>query len=203
MRSIRVTELKSPAYQRLLSSIVVPRPIAWVGTLAEDGTPNLAPFSFFTIASSDPPTVLVSFSGQRSGRVKDSLLNARETGEFTVSLVHRELAEVMNQSSADYGRGVDEFQATGIDAAAATLVHPPFVAAARVALEAEVTQVVPVADSKSVLLLGRVLMVHADEAVLGPDGLVNAAALQPVARLGRSEYSELGDVFEMLRPTVD
>lgn len=200
MQSIRFDELTSRDYQRLLNSIVVPRPIAWVGTLAADGTPNLAPFSFFTIASSDPPIVLVSFSGQRSGRIKDSLLNAEETGEFTVSLVHRELVDEMNQSSANYPREADEFIAANIERAESTLVSPPRVAAARVSLEAKVTQVVPVDGSASVLMLGQVLMAHIDESILGEDGLINAAALKPLSRLGRNEYSEIGEIFPLQRP---
>ena len=198
--SFAIKDLHGRQAYRLLTSLVIPRPIAWISTIAADGTPNLAPFSFFNIVSGRPLMVMFS-SGQRApGEPKDTQANAIATGEFVVNLADETLAEHINQTSATVAPHVNEFQAFGVTAVPSTDVKPPRVASARAALEARVAQVVPIEGSRSTLVLGQVLRVHVREGVLGLDGLADSDKLAPVARLGRDEYAGLGNVFRLTRP---
>ncbi len=187
------------AYQ-LLISVVVPRPIGWTSTIGLDGSLNLAPFSFFNAVSGMPLTVMISV-GQRKGQPKDTLRNARETGEFVINIVDEALAVAMNETSGEWAYEVNEFDRAGITPAPSIDVKPPRVAAAPVALECKVTQIIPVLDTTYTMILGRVLRFHLRSDLLRPNGTVDAARLQPVARLSGDEYTTLGHVFAMKRPT--
>ena len=195
-----VAELGNQNAYNLLTTALVPRPIAWVSTVSAEGTPNLAPYSFFNAVASDPPTVMFAPGAKTDGLPKDSLQNARDTGEFVVNLADEPLAEALNETSAAWAHGVDEFAQTGLAAVPSSLVRPPRVAAAPVALECRVSQLVPVAGSGSTLVLGQVLAIHVRRDLLGEDGLIVAERYRPVARLGRDEYSTLGRVFSLTRP---
>lgn len=184
---------------RLASSIVVPRPIAWVSTVGLNGSVNLAPFSFFNLVASRPPVIAVSFS-PRAGVEKHTLRNCRETGEFVVNVVDNDLAEAMNLTSKNCEYGVNEFDIANLEQAPSVAVRPPRVARAPAALEAKVTQIIPVEGTTSVMVLGLVVRVHVREGLLGPDLTVDPELLRPVGRLGRSEYATLGEVFSMARP---
>lgn len=190
---------------RLLLSAVVPRPIAWVSTLSPDGTPNLAPYSFFNGVSGNPPVVMFSVS-QRSARLgggeKDTLRNVRQTGEFVVNIVDESLAQAMNLTAGEWPPEASEFELAGLDAAPSLAVKPPRVAAARLAMEARLHQIVPVLESTNTLVLGRILRYHLQEDLLRDNGLIDATRLQPIARLGGDEYATLGRVFAMQRPQV-
>ncbi len=186
---------------RLLLSIVAPRPIAWVSTLSAEGKPNLAPFSFFNAVASNPPVVMISI-GQRKGQSKDTLRNVQETGEFVLQLVNEALAEAMNLTSGEWEYGANEFELAKLETAPSWEVRPPRVAAAPVAMEARVSQIIPVEGAAATLVLGRIVRYHLREDLLRPNGLVDAAALQPIMRLGGEEYTTLGRVFEMARPQV-
>jgi flavin reductase (DIM6/NTAB) family NADH-FMN oxidoreductase RutF len=184
---------------RLLISVVVPRPIAWVSSVGADGTRNLAPFSFFNVVGNAPLTIMVSIS-QRAGRPKDTLRNVQETGEFVVNIVDEALVERMNQTSGEYAYEVDEFARGGLTPAPAAVVKPPRVAEAAVALEARLSQVVPVAATSYTMILGHVVRLHLRDGLLRSNGLVDAERLRPVARLGGDEYATLGRVFALARP---
>jgi flavin reductase (DIM6/NTAB) family NADH-FMN oxidoreductase RutF len=188
------------AYQ-LMISVIVPRPIAWVSTIGADGTLNLSPYSFFNGVGGNPPTVMFSV-GQRAGQPKDTLRNVQETGEFVINLVDRSLAEAMIYSSGDWPYEVNEFKLTGLETAPSIEVKPPRVAAAPVAMEAKVSQIVPVSETTYIMVLGRVVRYHLRQDILRPDGLVDARLLQPLARLGGDEHSTLGEIIVMKRPKV-
>jgi flavin reductase (DIM6/NTAB) family NADH-FMN oxidoreductase RutF len=200
-------ELERRVAYRLLHSIVTPRPIGWISTLSAAGIPNLAPFSFFNAVSGFPPVVAFSASiprrGPREGQEKDTLRNAVETGEFVVNMVDEALADQMNVTSGRWPPEVNEFEVAGLAAAPSVDVKPPRVAAAPVAMEARVQQVVPVEGSTSTLVLGRVVRFHVRADLLREDGLVDTARMGLIARLGASEYARLGEVFSMIRPTVE
>lgn len=184
---------------RLLISVLVPRPIAWVSSLGAQGSRNLAPFSFFGGVGNYPPTIMISI-GQRRGRPKDTLHNIQETGEFVVHIVDEALAPAMNLTSGEYGYEVDEFELAQLATAPSLTVRPPRLAAAPVALECKLSQLIPVEDTTYTMVLGRVLHFHVRAGLLRPNGLVDADLLRPVARLGGDEYAALGVVFEMQRP---
>jgi flavin reductase (DIM6/NTAB) family NADH-FMN oxidoreductase RutF len=197
--SIVPSELDPRDAYRLLISVVVPRPIGWTSTIGTDGSLNLAPFSFFNAVSNAPLTVMIS-AGQRKGQPKDTLRNARETGEFVINIVNEELAVAMNESSGEWAYGVNEFDRAGVTPAASSDVKPPRVAEAPIALECQVTQIVPVIDTTYTMILGRVVRFHLRSDLLRPNGQVDAALLKPLARLSGDEYAALGRVFEMRRP---
>ena len=186
-------------------SCVVPRPIAWVTSMHPDGTINLAPYSFFNALASDPPLVMISFNGYHAhGGEKDTLANIRATGEFVVNMVPLALKDDMNTTTANVPHEIDELALAGLDAEPAELVAPPRVRQAPIHLECALHQEVPLpctlADSINTMIIGRVLGVHIRDEVL-VDGLVDLTRIRPLARLGYMQYTAVGDVFVMQRPS--
>jgi len=186
---------------RLMLSIVVPRPIAWVSTLGADGTINLAPFSFFNAVGGTPPTIMVSI-GERAGEPKDTLRNVRETGEFVVHIANETLIEQLNTTSGDWPYGDNEFDIAGLTQIPSTNVKPPRIAEAPVAMECKATQIIPVNETHYTMVLGQVLRYHIREDLLGPDNRVKAVELGAVSRLGGDEYTSIDHIFALSRPKV-
>jgi flavin reductase (DIM6/NTAB) family NADH-FMN oxidoreductase RutF len=186
---------------RLLLSIVVPRPIAWVSTLGADGSHNLAPFSFFNVVGGTPPTVMVSV-GQRAGSPKDTLRNVQETGEFVVHIANEDLAERLNLTSGEWPYHADEFEIASLAGVPSTEVKPLRVLEAPVAMECRSTQIVPVKDTHYTMILGQVLRYHIRQSLLGPSGLVQPLQLGAIARLGGDEYTAIDRISFMTRPNV-
>ncbi|MEU0492806.1 flavin reductase family protein [Nocardiopsis sp. NPDC006139] len=180
-------DLPGRAFYRMITAVVVPRPIAWVSTTSADGVDNLAPHSFFTIACADPAIVQFTSTGR-----KDSLRNAEATGEFVVNLAPEPLWKEVNASGTAYPPEVDEFEALGIAREESAAVRPPRVAASPVALECTLHSTV--GFGTSTVVFGRVVHVAVDDGVLGRDGLPEVERLRPLARLGRNEWSTLGEV---------
>lgn len=149
---------KSDAY-KLLASVILPRPIAWVVTKDDAGGLNAAPFSFFNILSSDPPLVAISFSAAPDRERKDTLHHIRERGEFVVNMVPEELAEAMNLTASNAPRGTDELKLAGLEVAPSTVVDVPRIAGSPVALECKVFEFLE-PGGKSTILLGRIVYVH-------------------------------------------
>ncbi|MFC0388972.1 flavin reductase family protein [Muricoccus vinaceus] len=182
-------------------AIVAPRPIGWITTVDEQGRVNLAPYSFFNAFNSSPP--IVGFASE--GR-KDSLSNVEATGEFVCNLATRPLAEVMNRSSTPLPHGESEMELAGIASAPSRLVRPPRVADTPAALECRLLQVVPLRNLEGEavdthLVLGQVVGVHIRGAFL-VDGVFDLRAARPIGRCGyRGDYAEMGEMFEMFRPT--
>ena len=177
----------------LLTNLVVPRPIAWVSSLGPDGVRNLAPHSYFNIASHDPPIIHFTQSGR-----KDTLLNVETTGEFVVNVVSADHAEAMNITAADFPPDEDEFAWAGVDAVASSVVAPPRVAGARAAFECRVRTILPMGNGN--MVFGDVALVHVDEEIWA-GGRIDVAALAPVGRLGGSAYATVDDIYKLARPT--
>lgn len=175
-----------------LTGLVVPRPIAWVSSISAAGVGNLAPHSFFTVASASPPIVQFTSVG-----AKDTLRNVLETGEFTISLASRSLLDEVNASSASYGAGVDEAQELGIEMAASAVVAPPRVAASPASLECRLHGTLAVGDST--LVLGEVVAVTVDPDVV-VDGRPALDRLAPLSRLGGDEWGLPPEVVRVDRP---
>lgn len=185
---------------KLLIGLVVPRPIGWIGTFGEDGSRNLAPYSFFNVVAGSPPTVLFS-PGRRRGVAKDTLRNVLTTGEFTVNVVDEDLAEAMNLTSGEYGPEVDEFQLVDLTWAPGEVVRAPLVAASPANLECTVTQTVDVGDPPdNTVVFGRVERIHVRSGLL--EGTrIDPCGLRAVGRMAGSGYSRTVDgYFEMDRP---
>lgn len=181
-------------------AIVSPRPIGWISTRDKDGSLNLGPYSFFNMISSRP--FLVMFSSED---VKDSAAVARETGEFVVNLVSRDLAEKMNASSVDAPRGVSEFGYAGLTPAPCRLVSAPRVAEAHAALECRTVdgfhpKAIDGTPAKAFVTIGEVVGVHIDDAMITADGLFDMVRAGNVARLGYMDYLSIEKTFPMRRP---
>ncbi len=176
----------------LLTSVVVPRPIAWVTTRSETGVDNLAPHSFFTISSVQPPVVQFTSVG-----AKDSLRNAVTTGEFVVSLCPEELVEQVNLTGTDYPADVSEYDAIGLTREPSARVAPPRVAESPVALECRVVGTHDFGGGSTVVF-GEVVWITVDERVLR-DGRPEITLLKPLARLGANEWSTVGEVSSRRR----
>jgi flavin reductase (DIM6/NTAB) family NADH-FMN oxidoreductase RutF len=188
---------------KLLIGAVVPRPIAWVMSLSATGVPNLAPFSYFTIASSDPPILLFCPQPRPDGSPKDTLRNVRETGAFTIHIVSEALVAPMNQTSASLPPGMSEVEWAGLATIPGTQIAVPRLADAPVAFECRVEQIVAAAaDAGAAVVFGRVLCCHLRDDVYN-DGYVRLDALQPVARLAGNDYARISDTFSLARPHYD
>ncbi|KJH82770.1 flavin reductase family protein [Pseudomonas sp. KSR10] len=186
---------------RWLTSTITPRPIAWVSTRSTDGISNLAPFSFFQVISSEPPTLLINV-GLKDGMPKDTARNARDTGELVVQLVGAEQVEAMNASAAVLPHGISEFEHCGIASEPAKLVNVPRVCTAPVAFECRVAQILPYpAESPNChLIFAEVLLAHVADGLLDERGRIDPARLDVVGRLGGISYTYTRERFEMLRP---
>ncbi|MFB6440036.1 flavin reductase family protein [Streptomyces sp. NPDC056411] len=178
-------------FYRLLTATVVPRPIAWVSTVSADGTHNLAPHSFFSIASVAPPVVQFTSVGR-----KDTLRNVEATGQFVVNFAPERLFAQINDTGTDFPHGVSEFEAAGIESEPSLRVKPLRVAASPVALECEVHTTLRVGDST--VVFGRVVHAAVSQDVL-VDGHPEISELKPLSRLGKEEWGMLGPVQEIAR----
>ncbi len=180
-------------------AIVAPRPIGWITSMSAKGEINLAPYSYFNGVSSRPPCVMFSSEGH-----KDSVSNVEETKEFVCNLATWELREEVNLSSATFPRGVNEMEQAGLEPAPSRLIKPPRVARAPCAMECKLLQIVPLNDVSGKFLdryvvLGQVVGVHIDDRFLN-NGLLDTAAMRPIARCGYHEYAVIERLFEMTRP---
>jgi flavin reductase (DIM6/NTAB) family NADH-FMN oxidoreductase RutF len=184
-------EMETRAFYRILNSVVVPRPIAWVCSRSADGVVNLAPHSFYTVACVDPPIVQFTSVGR-----KDSLRNVEATGEFTVSLAPEPLFEQINATSTDFPHGVSEPEQCGVRLEPSDRVGVPRVAESPVAVECRLHATIRLGDST--VVFGRVVAITAWESTVR-DGRPRIEHLHPLARLGGNEWSTIGEVRELNR----
>lgn len=180
-------------------AIVAPRPIGWISSISAGGEVNLAPYSFFNGVNSRPPIVMFASEGR-----KDSVRNIEETGEFVCNLATWDLREAMNETSAPMPRGQNEMVRAGLAAAPCVLVKPPRVAASPCALECKLVRIVPLETHAhkpidSHVVFGEVVGVHIDDRFV-VDGVLDTAALRPVARCGYDQYAVVESLFSMTRP---
>ena len=180
-------------------AIVAPRPIGWITSISARGEVNLAPYSFFNAVSTHPPIVLFASEG-----AKDSKTFIEETGEFVCNLATFELRDAMNATSAPLPRGRNEMEAAGLAAAPSRLVKPPRVAASPCALECRWLQTLALRDTngkqlENFVVFGQVIGIHIDERFIR-EGLLDIAAMRPIARCGYQDYAVVEQVFAMTRP---
>lgn len=188
--------LNSKDLYKIATGTIVPRPIAWVSTVSENGRPNLAPFSYFTAAGSNPLTLLFSSGHKPDGAKKDTWRNAERSGEFVVNIVDETTAEAMNISATLFEYGESEFDWARLTAAACEVVQAPRVAEAPVAYECSLAQIVEIGGNG--VIFGEVQRIHIRDDIY--DGnYVDLAALRPVGRLMGSRYCRVTDLFDMER----
>jgi flavin reductase (DIM6/NTAB) family NADH-FMN oxidoreductase RutF len=189
---------------RRMTEIVVPRPIAVVSTVDDTGRPNLAPFSFFTVVSANPPHI--AFSPQLAGRTgakKDTLRNIEVTGQFVVATATEDLAEAVNSCAAQLPYGQSEFDHSGLTAAPASRVAPHLVAESPVNLECELVEIRTYGDQGGAgnLVVGRVVLMHIDKSTVGDTGAVLPDRLRAVGRMGGEDWVRTRETFPMPRPS--
>lgn len=195
-------ELRGRDIYRLMTSVVVPRPIAWVSTLSVDGVPNVAPFSYFNAVCSRPPLLSIAV-GRRRGVRKDTAENASRTGELVVNVVDRANIDKMVQTSGDYPPEVDEIALAELSPVPSERVAPPRIGEAPVQMECRTREIFEISPGISDLVIAEVVLFHLSDAlVMDDEHMVNPSSLDPVGRLGGSQYSFLGELCSVDRPKV-
>ena len=180
---------------RLMTGIVVPRPIAWVSSLASKGTLNLAPFSAFTFVSQKPPMLAISV-GRKGDNYKDTAHNILDTEEYVIHIADTPLMNAVHESSAEHPPDVSEVELLGLETLPCERVKVPRLAAAPVAMECVFRQCLEFGDARSRLIIGEVLMFHIRDGLMN-NGKVETEALDPIARIGGPRYARLGDIVTL------
>lgn len=205
MTDFDMSELAPTEAYKLMTRVVAPRPIALVSTLGADGRGNLAPFSYFMMGGSNPPSCVICPVNDRRGQRKDTLRSIEETGEYAISVCTRAMAERINQASYAYERGDDEFDRVGLTRARSAVVAPPSVAESPVHLECRLHTVLAhgTGPLASHYVIGEVVHARVDDAVL-TDGLPDDAKIEFIGRLGADYYVHVSpaSLFELERPTA-
>lgn len=185
---------------RLFMSAVVPRPIALVSTVGQNGVFNLAPFSGFATMGLSPPLVHINISRKRGGQKKDTLANIEFAKDFVINVVTEDLAEPMNQSSAEYPPDVSEFKEVGLTPVKADLVKSPMVAESPVNMECQLVEILEFGElpRTTSIVIGEVVRVHIKDG-LYVNGEIQMSALKVLGRLGGDLYCRTRDTIEMKR----
>ena len=185
-----------------MTTVIAPRPIAWVSTIAADGRTNLAPFSFFQGVTSNPPTLMFVPVNNRDGQPKDTVRNIQQVPEFVINVVSYALAGPMNATSATLPYGESEAEKFGIAMTPSTKVRPPRVAAAPVAFECTLDRIVNIGEGPLAahVVFGRIQLVHLSDTVVGADGRIDPAKLDLIGRLSGDLYCRTTERFAIKRP---
>lgn len=187
-----------------LIGCIVPRPIGWISTISPSGVPNLAPFSYFNGVGVNPPSVCFSPLNRRDGSKKHTIMNLAATPEFVVNVVPNSLGQQMNLTSADFDYETNEFEKAGLTAAPSKKVRPPSVQESPVNLECELIRIVEVGEGPLAanLVIGKIVMMNIDEAVLDASGEIDPRKLDLIGRMGGDFYARTTDLFAIERPKV-
>jgi flavin reductase (DIM6/NTAB) family NADH-FMN oxidoreductase RutF len=195
-------KVATPIAYKLLAATVMPRPIAWVVSQDDAGQVNAAPYSFFNVMGSAPPTVALGMLADPARGVKDSARNILQTGEFVVCLVPERLAAAANLTAIDAPRGVNELVLAGLATTASVHIKPPRISDSPVAFECRTHTTVETGPNQFVVI-GQVIAIHIDDRfILDADRAhIDTPALDLVARSYGSDYVRSHDTFQLHRPT--
>jgi flavin reductase (DIM6/NTAB) family NADH-FMN oxidoreductase RutF len=206
MLCLNPAECQPKQIYKLMTGMIVPRPVALVSTVNRDGVANLAPFSYFCGVGSVPPTVLFCPSlrpGATAGTIepKDTLRNVEETREFVINVVSEAIAAAANAASAEVAFGVDEFPLSGLTPVASVAVRPPRVSESPAQMECKLLQVIYTghAPGSGVIVLGEVVRFHLREELV-EDFRVDPAGLDAVGRMAGNTWVRTRDRIELIRP---
>ena len=194
-------ELEQTAIYKLLTGIIIPRPIGWISTISEDGINNLAPFSYFNAVGDDPPHVMFSTVHSNNSN-KDTLNNVLATKQFVVNMVTEDLVAQMNMTSHPISANESEFELAGLTPIASSLVLPPRVKESKITMECDMVHHYKLENSKTggaTIVIGKIVLFHIDESVLLDNYKINLETYQPIARLAGSNYSKIGEIFSLKR----
>ena len=196
-----IQNTESSALYKLLTGTVIPRPIAWVATVDENGIDNLAPFSFFNVVSEDPPHIM--FSTVRTGnKNKDTLNNILANQQFVVNLVTEDVVEQMNTTSQSVAADVNEFELANVTPIESIYIKPKRVKERLVQFECEMVHhyfIEKHQNGGACIIIGKIITMHIDDSILMENHKIDLEKYKPVARLAGSNYSKLGEIFSIKR----
>lgn len=205
MKTIKISDLDPQDVYKLATGSVIPRPIALVSTLSENGIPNLAPFSFFTVAAYSP-FVLVFFplNYKKDFELKDTVKNILATNEFVLHIINEDLASAVNTASGIYPFEENEFEISGLTPIPSLKVKPFRVKEAPIHFECKLFGNLEIGKGigGSHAIFGEVIMAHFDESLI-QNNKIDAKKLAPVSRLAGTNWSKLGEIFSLERPVVE
>jgi flavin reductase (DIM6/NTAB) family NADH-FMN oxidoreductase RutF len=204
MLTIDPKELSPMKLQGYLQSAIAPRPIAFASTIDKNGKPNLSPFSFFNIFSSNPPILVFSPARRvRNNTTKHTLINCEETRQVVINVVNFDIVQQMSLSSTEYPDGVNEFAKSGLTPIPSEIVKPYRVAESPVQFECKVNQIIPLGTEGGAgnMIICEVVKMHINEAVLDVEGNIDPMKIDLVSRLGGNWYSRANQgLFEVEKP---
>jgi flavin reductase (DIM6/NTAB) family NADH-FMN oxidoreductase RutF len=188
-------QLDTVSVYKLLVGAVVPRPIAWVSSRSREGVLNLAPFSFFTVASREPPMLALSIGPRTGGESypKDTLSNLREQQQFVINIVSVELANAMHETSVNHPPEVDEFERAGVTPLNCEVVDVPRVGEAKISMECTVEHMLKLGSDY--LVIGRMLRYHVADELLS-DGRIDLKMLDPLGRMA-GNFTRIETLFDL------
>jgi flavin reductase (DIM6/NTAB) family NADH-FMN oxidoreductase RutF len=203
MVEINIKDLEPKQIYKLMTSIIVTRPIAWISTISKEGIYNLAPLSYFAGISSDPPLLLVSIGSKSKEEKKDTWQNIEDTGDFVVNMVTLDVLEQMNITSIAFDKEIDEFEKAGLTPAPSSIVKAPRVKESPVNIECRRYEIIEI--GKMGIIIGEVLKVHVRDDILNEKGYVDTTKLEIIGRLGGANYCIIDkrNTFELKRPDME
>lgn len=204
MLSINPKELAPAKLQAYLQTAIAPRPIAFASTIDENGNPNLSPFSFFNIFSSNPPVLVFSPARRvRDNTIKHTLINVQNTKEVVISVVNYDMVQQTSLSSTEYPDGVNEFEKSGFTMLPSDLIKPFRVAESPVQFECKVNDIIALGDQGGAgnLVICEIVKIHIREEYLDENGMIDQHKIDLVARLGGNWYTRANEgLFEVEKP---
>ncbi|MFI5303841.1 MAG: flavin reductase family protein [Nitrospiria bacterium] len=193
-------EQSTAANYLFMLNAIVPRPVAWISSVGENGVFNLAPFSFFNGVCAEPPILSVSIA-RRNGEKKDTLRNIEYSKQFVVNIVPLSLAEAMNASSASFPSEVSEFERVGLTPVPAQKVNAPLLFESPINIECRLYRLIEIGTPPggATLVLGEIILYHIQDDIL-TDGQIDFKKFSPIGRLGREMNARIRDLFPLKRP---
>ena len=187
---------------KLMIGSIVPRPIALVSTTSKDGINNLAPFSYFNGVCSKPPTIMFAPARRGwDGKEKDTLINIRDTKEFSINVVSEDIGEKMVICSTDFKNEIDEFAKSGLSPIPSKKITPPIVLESKISLECKLNQIVQIGEDDAgsgFIVIGTIILFHIDDEVYD-NGRIILDKLQPLGRVAGNGYVRSNNAFDIIR----
>ncbi len=187
---------------KLMIGSIIPRPIAFVATTSNEKINNIAPFSYFNGVCSNPPTIMFAPARRGwDGKEKDTLVNIRDTKEFTINIVSESFAQQMVECSTDYDSKVDEFDISGLNIAKSKKILPPRLKEAKISFECKLNQIVEIGDGKAgsgFVVIGSIVLFHIDDEIITNEK-IDIQKLNPIGRLAGDWYTKPTNNFKISR----
>lgn len=201
--NLEMSTLSPTQIYHLMTQTIIPRPIAWVLTDSGEANYNLAPFSYFSPVSSNPPLMMFSVGKKPSGEIKDTTRNVLETGKMVIHIANVDLAQQVTQSAATLEHGVSEVEASDIELVEFDGFSLPRVKACPVAFGCSLFEVKEIGNTPQSLIFAEIETMYIDPSVIGERSdrvVVDALSINPLSRLGGTEYAVLEKTFSVARP---